>query len=75
MSENEGCTHKLARGKDENRDVISPVICAFFTNVRVLTLVSEPEPIEPTAVDSRLRVASVLRDLRDVGKSPAVLRS
>ena len=55
-----------------NRDVMSPVISAFLTSVSVLKLVSEPEAMELTAVDSRFRVDSSLKALKDVGNAPAI---
>lgn len=51
---------------------MSPVICAFLTSVSVLKLVSEPEAMELTAVDSRFKVDSSLRALKDVGNAPAI---
>ena len=69
---NERRTHRFTRGSDENKDVMSPVICAFLTNVRVLTLASEPDGSVDTAVDCKFSVDSTLNELKVVGKSPAV---
>ena len=50
------CTYRFTRGRDANPDVMSPVILAFFTNVSVVSLLSEVSTVEGRvviAVDSK----------------------
>lgn len=68
-------TYRFAKGSDVIPAVMSPVIFAFLTSVRVVRFPSELSSVEARelrAVDSICRVVRPVSELNDAGKSPAI---